>query len=263
MKTFVINLPEAHQRREKISATLHGSGLDVEFFPAIRGIDGEGYFSGTNAFVCIAETSRLPTPNEYGCYASHLQLWKYCVDAAESIVILEDDVSLSTRWNPGIAAALPSLTDKFGFIRLEPDESHMHLLRPDNDTVAICSERIGDVGIFPQYHPHLRTSGYSISPRTAAAFIAASGEFACPVDHFLRRVWRHRQALFAAKPSLIELDELAAVSGIPDRTKQGNWLRRRYIRMARHIYRQWARQRTAQMDRHFRRESPHLFARAA
>ena len=46
----------------------------------------------------LISTRRLPSAAEIGCYASHLMLWRRCVEMDQPIVILEDDFNLQPNF---------------------------------------------------------------------------------------------------------------------------------------------------------------------
>ena len=95
MQIIVISLKDATERRQHISAQLESLGLSHEFFDACRGDDGyEPFFSNYDPDIYMLHSRRAALPGEIGCFASHLSLWKRCVEIDEPIVILEDDGSL-------------------------------------------------------------------------------------------------------------------------------------------------------------------------
>ncbi len=54
-------------------------------------------------------------PQEFGCYLSHYLLWKECVKLNQSVVILEDDVTLESHFMQALEDCLKS---PFDFVRL-------------------------------------------------------------------------------------------------------------------------------------------------
>jgi glycosyl transferase family 25 len=237
MKCFIINLPEKTERRDLVDDALKETGLEYEFFAAVRGKDGMRYFDRVSKMKFLAETTREPTPNEFGCYASHLELWKKCKALGQPVLILEDDIIPSPALTAEVVTLLPELARKFGFIRLEPHEDKMHLIRQSR---RLPPERVAEFdgySIYTQFHPFLRTSAYVISPNVASAFIESSKVLRGPVDHFFRMTWIHRQALFLMSPPPFLLSDISIDSSIDGRIKKGNIFRRRYIRFVRRIYR--------------------------
>jgi GR25 family glycosyltransferase involved in LPS biosynthesis len=67
--------------------------------------------------------------------------------------------------------------------------------------------------------PSVRATCYALTPACAAAFIAASTTLVAPVDHMIRRCWRHGQLLYALSPPAIRLSEHAEESSIKGRQK--------------------------------------------
>lgn len=90
---FVINLEYAEDRRKSILAQSERLGLDVRF---VKGAEGPKLTAGDmamyNAERRAKEYPKDLTPNEIGCYLSHIRALRAFVDSGEPYgVILEDD----------------------------------------------------------------------------------------------------------------------------------------------------------------------------
>ena len=219
MKTFVISLSDAKERRKKLSARLIEAGVPFEFFSAITPKDNpENCFRGRRDWISFLETGRMLTPVEVACYASHLQLWRMCQESGEPLVIIEDDVHPSERVKASLSL-VENVIDLYGFSRLEPTESAWHYWRNRHERVpkpvVAMQDKLGSI-IHPQFMD-LRTSAYAISPKAAARLTKASQYICCPVDHFFRRLWQHKQPMFALNQPAFQLSELSELSQI-----QGN-----------------------------------------
>ena len=101
MKTFVISLERAPERRAAISASLQQYGVDFELFPAVWGADidrsAPEIFDGDSFVIhnnCLSKTTikgKL-TDGELGCALSHLRLYQKIVqDNLPGAIVLEDD----------------------------------------------------------------------------------------------------------------------------------------------------------------------------
>jgi glycosyl transferase family 25 len=124
---YVINLARQKDRRDSASRQLEGLGIEYSIFRAIEAPEAlENHFSGINNWLCQMEVKRVGTPTEVACYASHLSLWRKCVELDESIVVLEDDFELTPEFTAAIELSR-NLIDDYGFIRLEPIEKQWML----------------------------------------------------------------------------------------------------------------------------------------
>lgn len=91
MKTYIINLEDAHDRKESMEFQAKRSGLRYELVP---GIDGRK-ISANLLSILKKEHSYAVTPGEIGCSLSHLTVYKALTTSDdECALVLEDDVSL-------------------------------------------------------------------------------------------------------------------------------------------------------------------------
>src|SRR5262245_6692080 len=102
MRTYVINLPRATDRREAMERQLATSDLDYEFVEAIEGrnLSADEYAE----LVDHTAVERWPhwlTPGAIGCLLSHRRVLEMAAERDEPSLILEDDAVLS----PHLAAA--------------------------------------------------------------------------------------------------------------------------------------------------------------
>lgn len=91
MKTYIINLENARDRKEAMEYQAKRSGLHYELVPAI-----DGRKIPTNLLSILKkEHSYAVTPGEIGCSLSHLTVYKALTASDdECALVLEDDVSL-------------------------------------------------------------------------------------------------------------------------------------------------------------------------
>lgn len=246
MKTFIINLEQAHTRREQMSRVMAQTGITFEFFPAITPADEPlRYFAGMDNWIFLLETGRnAPRDGEIACYASHLLLWKKCMELNEPIMVLEDDVEPSAGFTT-IYPALKALVLQYGFIRLDPPMSQPNYFSRSIPADA-APVRILETAALQLVHPtyvSLGTGAYAIAPAAAAKLIKASRKFCCPVDNFLRRTWKHQQPIIYIEPLLFQLAASSNISQLSDRATDRPYSRliRKLRRLPKRPYRLWAR----------------------
>jgi len=218
LKIFVISLGGQRERRAAITQQLSGLGVDFEFFDAVRGSeDPFRYFNETSAWQYRLNTRRDPLPNEVGCYASHLSMWKRCAELGEPVVIMEDDF-VAQEIFPGAIETAGNLIDRYGFIRFEPFKRDARLTRARQGARKVIEQ-----GIFELYYladPPLCMTAYAVNPESARMLGDASATLVGPVDKFIQRTWDHRVPLFALSPPSVTVSSQADTSTIGSRRKK-------------------------------------------
>lgn len=93
MKTLVINLKKATERRQFQAAQLQSLGLDYAFFDAINANDAD-----TMRPEAYWRTGQRPLrETEKACFLSHRACWEKVLETGEPMLILEDDALLSDQ----------------------------------------------------------------------------------------------------------------------------------------------------------------------
>lgn len=218
MKIYVISLDDQQKRRAAITEQLHGLGLEFEFFDAVRGSDDPWrHFARTSTWQYRLNTRRDPLPNEVGCYASHLSMWKRCAESGEPIVIMEDDFVAHDTFPTAIEVA-DRLIDRHGFIRFEPFKRDPRLTRSKHGANKVLTS--GQFELFYLSDPPLCLTAYAVSPESARALAVASETLIGPVDKFVQRTWDHGEPIFALNPASATVSKQAEASTIGDRRKK-------------------------------------------
>ncbi len=196
MKTYVINLARAQARRVRAEQYLSQLNVDSEFFDAVDGASGlpPALASKPNDAYRIRYRGRVLTPGEKGVYASHFLLWQKCIELNEPIVIIEDDF-LPTQFFNQVIERLPSLHEKYDYLRIEPQDSHvqgtMIESSPDGFQIVMWNDNQGGA------------RGYSITPSAARKFVEYSDEWLCAVDNFIGESYRHNIPAMGVLPYAI------------------------------------------------------------
>lgn len=210
MKTFVISLKSSITRREKISKEL--KGIDFVFFDAedVSDREHEIYSLYKKEKTQLFKGYTLTRP-ELGCFASHIALWRYCVELDEPILILEDNIHLLEELVPHLKSLLP-LTHTYGVIKLANFFTRkFKVIDTIDNNHQLISNLKGACG----------TSAYSISPRAAQTFLAHIEGFFEPVDDFMDNEWRTKQTIYSYQPLLVERSQTQSTIGSrKDKTQQ-------------------------------------------
>lgn len=209
MQIIVISLATALERRQHAQRQLNHCKLDYTFFDARTPATGaRDDFSHVDDAEFLLNTGREVTEGEIACYASHLAMWKRCVEMESPIMIMEDDFLLSDSFAAAYHQA-GELVDQYGYIRLQEER------RAKRTKVAA-------IGEFDLYYytkiPHSAMC-YAITPRVAAAFVAESRRFDAPVDVMIKSSWRHRQRLYGLAPYPVSDSTHSPITGITGRVR--------------------------------------------
>lgn len=91
MRTYIINLEEAQERRASMLSQIEKSGLQYEFIPAV-----DGRVLPVNLLSLLKKGhSYAVTPGEVGCSLSHLTIYKALAASEDDYaLVLEDDILL-------------------------------------------------------------------------------------------------------------------------------------------------------------------------
>ncbi|QMV12950.1 Lipooligosaccharide biosynthesis protein lex-1 [Vibrio spartinae] len=214
MKIYVINLARAQERRARVEQCLSQLNIDFEFFDAVNGFSGlpPALASKPNDAYRIRYRGRVLTPGEKGVYASHFLLWQKCIALDEPIAIFEDDF-LPTQFFNQVIERLPTLHEKYDYLRIEPQDSHVQgtMIESTHDGFQVVMWNDNQGG----------ARGYSLTPSAAKQFVEHSDEWLCAVDNFIGESYRHNVPAMGVVPYAIfnPSDMESQIQDIVDRPK--------------------------------------------
>ncbi len=178
---YVINLPNRTDRKTKIlqeftkhnitdytiTTAIHGNTLDVEQMEKDN---------------LISFSHRRLKKGEYGCYLSHLNIYKKILESPEELhLVLEDDVYFVDRFNNKLKELLEKVSD------VEWDI--FYIGRNCHKSASKCKEGIyiGNKrdGIYYPEHPFFGTHAYIIKKSTLLRIIDNLVPIILPIDLFL------------------------------------------------------------------------------
>ena len=175
MRTFVINLERAAERRAHMETLLGGAGIAFERFDAIDGDQARRH----PAFDQIPAMAVRPWgAGELGCLLSHYEVWRTIAAGPDRFgAVLEDDLFIDPRLRKLLSGgcALPRDAD---LIKLEA-VGHAALV----SRRALSSP--GGPAFRRLYSKLYGTGAYLISRRTAQFLLGAVSAFDMPVDELL------------------------------------------------------------------------------
>jgi glycosyl transferase family 25 len=165
--------------------------------------------------------------SEKGCYASHINAWRWLVDSTHrAAVILEDDVLLADAFG-SVITAIEALTTRWDMIKLinrPRDVSRWNLRREAALTAGYSLAGYRRV-------PTL-AAGYVVSRDAAARLLKRCVPFGRPVDMDFRHRWETGVRVQGLLPGLVTLDETSVMSSIGARgcvpSMEAKWRRTCY-----------------------------------
>ncbi|NLA51932.1 MAG: glycosyltransferase family 25 protein [Alcaligenaceae bacterium] len=234
MKIFVINMKTSVDRRARIQQEL--LGFDYEFFVADNLKEEPNHFiySLYNPNKTKKYKGYQLTVPELGVFASHISLWRKCIELDESILILEDNIEVSNDLL-GYLDTVKTLADKYGMLKL------CNLFDCEYKVVEGIDEKY-QVATYMN-KTGLGAQAYVITPRVAQVYLDFVPGFFEPVDDFMEHEWRTKQTVYNVIPNLVNRADVSSTIG-RRKVKDGArvWSKiipevyRCYIRFQRAIY---------------------------
>jgi glycosyl transferase family 25 len=222
IKILVISLKRSLDRRKQVEQEMQKISLPWSFLDAVDG----------SALAVIPveykprKVKRLQgyalTPNEIGCYLSHKEAWKCCVQENLPTLILEDDFVLSPNFEEVLKIILKSDND-WNFLRLQGLYEVPYETLFEKSGVSFVRNKGDAVG----------ATAYLLKPKIARQLIKHSLDIYEPVDHFLEHYQKHDLEFLAIRPYPIDITR--AKSTIADRSERSpvKGLRKRWRSVAR------------------------------
>lgn len=203
MKIFVISLRSSIERRAYVRKAL--KDIDFTFFDADNLSEDPDHF--IYQLYSPNKTRMLKgytlTTTELGCFASHISLWKKCVELNEIILILEDSIELLNDFRHYLSV-IDNLAKELGIIKLY---SIFHrktkLVKKVDSKYNVVSNLKGGCG----------TQAYAITPEVALAYLDLAQNFFEPVDDFIETEWRTKQTVYSLMPELVKRRHVASTIG--------------------------------------------------
>jgi len=180
MKTFVISLSKAKERRNHIVEEFAKQKVDFEFFDAITPENIDIAISNLSLGGYVSELHK----NEIGCLLSHMLLWKKAIDdQLDYIAIFEDDIYLGENAkdflsdNAWIQKKCQVIKLEVFYKTISVASKKSNLSAPDNRMLLLLREA------------HMGCGGYILTQSAAKKLLSfiVESKVLIPVDHFLFR----------------------------------------------------------------------------
>lgn len=197
MKAYIINLPEAKERRQLMEeqiSTIKRERVDFIFFDAISWNEERFWRYRSHwdwDFFTKLYRGKVLSLGEKACFASHFALWEECKKSNQPILVFEDDVIFSDNFEQIIS----NLDEKLGFVRM------MSYFKK-------ASFFIGS-GIEQTFEDICGTQGYFLTPKAASLFLKKAKIWFCPVDNYMDKTYLHGvRNLFLSPAAISENSKL-------------------------------------------------------
>jgi len=181
MRTFVISLEGRGDRKRLFADT---NRIEYEIFNAINGhqITHEGLLRrGFDTYRNWKDPINKThiTHGEVGCFLSHFELWKKCIQLNEPIIILEDDAIVTDRFS------VKDIEENF-----EKGCNFIYLGYKEMNQAQVLSSKF----VVPSY-PYW-TVGYALTPEAAKKLVTVQAkQNIIPVDEYLPLMMRQLRPL--------------------------------------------------------------------
>ncbi len=183
LKLFVINLDSSTERLNKVSRRLQALNIPFERFAAVDGrTQAHPLFKRYDDALRRRYRRKPLAGGELGCFASHYLLWERCVQLQTPIVVMEDDVYVTSQFPKALETA-EALVDSLGYLRLAGTSLHR---RPYREV-----RQIGEFKLIDHLRGPSGTLCYVIHPKAAQALIDHAQRWFIAVDDYMDRYWRH------------------------------------------------------------------------
>lgn len=194
MKSYVIHLERAQERRAQVERIIEAVPTSAEVLPACDG----AMLSAAERTAFYPDVALLKprypftlSAGELGCFQSHRTAWQKIIDEdQERALIVEDDVELLADFEASFDFAA-SQPNRFGYIQFQT--------RPVTGEVT-ASGANGRRILRPSVVP-LRTSAQLVTRAAARQLLEQTTQIDRPVDTFLQMVWHTQVPVYCVDPS--------------------------------------------------------------
>ena len=201
---FVISLRRSAERRTLMEQQFAQMGIPFTFFDAIDAQQCEHplqrHYRPQHS---LLRKGRPLSAGEVACYASHYQLWQWCVKHQQAILVMEDDIALEPHF-PEALAVVASQIANHGYIRLAR-------------VFAVKKQPLVPLGTdYTLYKYFGKPSGaqcYALHPTAAAKLLRHSRHITLPVDDFMDQEWRHGVTALGIEPMPISIMDIPSDIG--------------------------------------------------
>ena len=221
MKSIVISLSHAHERRKCIEQRFAEFDLPFEFMDAIDARElSQGGIAETDTRFRRRWGLRPLAPAEIACWLSHVRAIRQVSAGPQKMAaIFEDDAVLQPAL-PAVLDALENCPVLFDLVSLARRKPERPLIFPHHLMLGRSMGRVR----YTEYG----AEGYVITREAARHLMTSMTRMRLPVDMELMSFWVHRLNLFFLDRPAVEHDDDAASQLTPERARiLAGWKTRR------------------------------------
>lgn len=198
LPAYLINLPRATARREKMQTQLAALGLPYILFPGVDGRAEEArLLANTDRVAFERNMGRKILIGGLGCYHSHLGVWEaFLATQAPVALVMEDDVVFHDDFLAAVAIALRG-ADHWDLLKLNRIRAKM----------PVSQGRLGPYHLNAYLGPNTGTGAYLINRATAAKLLPAMRRVTRATDHEINRFFVHDFRLRGLEPFPSHVDD--------------------------------------------------------
>lgn len=198
LPAWLINLPRAAARRERMQAQLAAMALPYTLFPGVDGRAEEArLLANTDIAAFRRNMGREILIGGIGCYHSHLGVWEaFLATGRPHALVMEDDVVFHDDFLPAIRLALRA-------------QAHWDLLKLNRIRAKLPVPQgwIGPYRLMAYVGPNTGTGAYLVNRETAAKLLPAMRRVTRATDHEINRFFVHDFRLRGLEPFPSHVDD--------------------------------------------------------
>lgn len=202
----VISLKSESARRAHMAQELEKANLKYNFFDAIDVRSWQDTPPSYNRKSRSLKYGYDLSLGEIGCFLSHRESWKYCVEKNAPLLVLEDDVTLSSDFKLIIKELLESDLG-WEFVRLFGSRS--------KSNYGIYVDFLSSRTVVEELYDSSGAAAYLLNPAGAKKLLNRSETFYNTVDFYIALRYHHGLRIFSVFPYPVEAAPFP--TSIPDR----------------------------------------------
>lgn len=191
LPVYLINLPRASDRRQRMEVRLAALGLPYIVIPGVDGKAESGrLLANTDIPAFRRNMGREILIGGLGCYHSHLLVWEqFLASSAEVALVLEDDIIFHDDFRNALELAL-----------LARDHWDLLKLNKIRAKLPISQGRVGPYDLMSYLGPNTGTGAYLVNRKTAAKLLQGMRRVTRATDHEINRYFVHDFRLRGLEP---------------------------------------------------------------
>lgn len=211
---LVVTLPQAKARQARISALLEQAGIPFEFYIGVNGRTDENPIDEIyDRKLRLRRKGSLLSAGQLGCYASHFNIWKQCLETQRPCIVLEDDVTVDAVLFKDFLNNVTEFPPEAGCIRLFESKNKAAKKR--------VYSRHHNFELLRYIEGPKSTMGYYLTPEAARKFLDCAAPVFLNVDIYMDRYWINDVLCSGIKPGFVFHDsQFDSIIGYEKRTQR-------------------------------------------